>query len=77
MAKSSKALLRVVTGHGIIPRPAWLERLLTALDRDTPVLDLKRISDRQLRDLGLDRSEVLAEMQRTPEWDAPQHWHRA
>lgn len=77
MAQSSKALLRVVTGHGIISRPAWLERLLTAFDRRETVLDLDRISDQQLQDLGLTRAEVKAEMDRRPEWDAPLHWHRA
>lgn len=76
MAKTSKALLRVVTGRGIIPRPAWLERLLTAFDRDQTELDIDRLSDQQLHDIGLDRTEVLNEMRR-PAWDAPLHWYRA
>lgn len=77
MARSSKALLRVVTGHGILPRPAWLERILTAFDRRETVIDLDRISDAQLQDLGLTRGEVRQEMCRPDAWDAPLHWRRA
>lgn len=76
MAHKSTALLRVVTGRGIIPRPAWLERMLTMFDRKPKAIDLSRLSDEQLSDLGLTRDEVDAEMRR-PAWDAPLHWYRS
>ncbi|MCF3972092.1 DUF1127 domain-containing protein [Paracoccus salsus] len=75
MAQKS-ALLRVVTGRGIIPRPNWLERILTAFDTHQTTLRLDSISDAQLRDMGLTRDEVRSEICR-PVWDAPLHWHRA
>lgn len=75
MAQKSKALLRVVTGRGIIPRPGWLERILTAFDSREPEIALDRLSDDQLRDIGLTRAEVEDEMRR-PAWDAPLHWRR-
>lgn len=78
MAQRSKALLRVVTGRGIIPRPAWLERLLTAFDRHQVTPDLDRLTDARLDEIGLSRGEVEAEMRRRPAaWNAPLHWRRA
>ncbi|MBU3029889.1 DUF1127 domain-containing protein [Paracoccus marinaquae] len=75
MAQRSTALLRVVTGRGIIPRPAWLEQLLTLFDRRQKTIALDRLSDSQLQDIGLTRAEVDEEMRR-PAWDAPLHWYR-
>ncbi|WP_411837054.1 DUF1127 domain-containing protein [Paracoccus sp. ME4] len=69
------ALLNVVTGHGILPRPWWLERALTMFDVRRTRIDLSRLSDEQLRDIGLTRDEVIAEMAR-PLWDVPAHWRR-
>lgn len=76
MAQKSNAMLRVVTGQGIIPRPAWLERILTMFDVRKTRIDLSRLSDEQLQDIGLTRDEVEAEINR-PIWDVPPHWrHR-
>ncbi|TGN68288.1 DUF1127 domain-containing protein [Paracoccus gahaiensis] len=38
-------------------------------------LDLDRLTDDQLRDIGLTREDVEAEMNR-PLWDVPAHWRR-
>ncbi|WP_228461180.1 DUF1127 domain-containing protein [Paracoccus liaowanqingii] len=75
MTPNSKALLRVVTGHGILPRPSWIERILTMFDLRRTRLDLDRLTDDQLRDIGLTREDVEAEMNR-PLWDVPAHWRR-
>ncbi|ODT60944.1 MULTISPECIES: DUF1127 domain-containing protein [Paracoccus] len=75
MSARSTALLRVVTGHGIIPRKPWLERLLTMLDVRRTRIDLSRLSDDHLRDIGLTRDDVEAEIAR-PLWDVPRHWRR-
>ncbi|WP_246054848.1 DUF1127 domain-containing protein [Paracoccus gahaiensis] len=75
MTPKSKALLRVVTGHGILPRPSWIERILTMFDVRRTRLDLDRLTDDQLRDIGLTREDVEAEMNR-PLWDVPAHWRR-
>ncbi|WP_265500235.1 DUF1127 domain-containing protein [Paracoccus beibuensis] len=69
------ALLRVVTGHGILPRPNWVERLMTMFDVRRTRIDLSRLSDAQLRDIGLTRDEVEAEIAR-PIWDVPNHWRQ-
>ncbi len=73
---SKSTLLRVVTGHGILLRPNWLERLLTMFDVRRTRLDLSRLSDAQLRDIGLTRDEIAAEIAR-PMWDVPAHWRRS
>lgn len=70
MTTRSSAMLRVVTGHGIVPRTRWLERLLTILDVRRTRIDLARLSDDQLRDIGLTRPQVEAEIAR-PLWDVP------
>ena len=41
----SPTLWRVVTGQGIIPRPRWLERMLTIADRQVPVTDPAQMTD--------------------------------
>lgn len=69
------ALLRVVTGHGILPRPAFVERLLTMFDLRRTRIDLSRLTDAQLADIGLTRDDVLAEMAR-PVWDVPATWRQ-
>lgn len=74
MAKNS-AMLRVVTGNGIIPRSSWAERILTAFDVRKTRIDLSRLTDEQLADVGLTREEVEAELAR-PIWDAPAHWRK-
>lgn len=73
MAHKSNAMLRVVTGQGIIPRPAWLERILTMFDTEKTRIDLSRVSDEQLKDLGLTRADVQAELTK-PEWNVPNYW---
>ncbi|WP_410217637.1 DUF1127 domain-containing protein [Paracoccus sp. (in: a-proteobacteria)] len=75
MRNRSSALLRVVTGQGIIPRPDWLERLLTMFDVRQSRIDLSRLSDSQLRDIGLTRDQVKAEIARRA-WDVPAHWRQ-
>lgn len=75
MAQKSKAMLRVVTGQGIIPRPNWLERILTMFDVRKARIDLSRLSDDQLRDIGLTREDVRAELEK-PLWDVPTHWRQ-
>lgn len=76
MAQKSQAMLRVLTGRGIIPRPTWLERLLTAFDKRPVDIELSSLSDQMLDDIGVTLAEVEAEMRR-PAWDAPLHWRRA
>lgn len=75
MSTRSIALARVVTGHGIIPRAAWLERLLTIFDMRRTRIDLSRLSDAQLDDIGLTRAQVEAELAR-PAWDIPTGWRK-
>lgn len=74
MAQDSTAMLRVVTGNGIIPRPSWLERVLTAFDVRKTRIDLSRLTDDQLRDVGLTREQVEAEIKRKM-WDAPEYFY--
>jgi len=75
MTTRSNALLRVVTGHGIIPRPTWIERLLTLFDLRRTRIDLSRLTDDQLRDIGLTRAQVQKEIE-APLWDVPANWRR-
>ena len=75
MTAKSAALLRVVTGNGLIPRPSWLEYVLTLFDVRKSRIDLDRLTDEQLHDIGLTREDVMAEMAR-PIWDVPRHWRR-
>ncbi len=75
MSSKSPALLRVLTGHGIIPRTPWLERLMTMLDVRRSRIDLDRLSDEHLRDIGLTREDLEAEIAK-PIWDVPRHWRR-
>lgn len=75
MTVRSQALLRVVTGHGIVPRASWLERILTMFDVRRTRIDLSHLSEQHLRDIGLTREDVEAEMNR-PLWDVPAHWRR-
>ncbi|MGZ3216971.1 DUF1127 domain-containing protein [Paracoccus sp. T5] len=75
MTTKSTALLRVVIGRGIVPRPSWIERLLTVFDVQRTRIDLARLGDDQLRDIGLTRDQVEAEIAR-PVWDVPTNWRR-
>lgn len=75
MARNSSPLARVVAGTGILPRPRLLERLLTMFDVRRTRIDLARLSDDQLHDIGLTRDEVRAELDR-PVWDVPLNWRR-
>lgn len=75
MTQRSEAMLRVVTGQGIVPRPNWLERILTMFDMHKSRIDLSRLTDDQLRDVGLTREDVEAELAR-PAWDVPTNWRR-
>jgi uncharacterized protein YjiS (DUF1127 family) len=68
-------MARVVAGTGILPRPRLLERLLTMFDVRRTRIDLARLSDDQLHDIGLTRDEVRAELDR-PIWDVPLNWRR-
>ena len=74
MSTKSTAMLRVVTGQGIVPRPNWLERILTAFDMRKTRIDLSKLDDDQLRDVGLTREQVEAEINR-PIWDAPEYFY--
>lgn len=74
MAQRSAAMLRVVTGQGIVPRPNWLERILTAFDIRKTRIDLSKLTDEQLADVGLSRAQVDAEIQRSM-WDAPEYFY--
>ncbi|WP_299840260.1 DUF1127 domain-containing protein [uncultured Paracoccus sp.] len=74
MAQKSAAMLRVVTGQGIIPRPDWLERILTAFDLRKTRIDLSKLTDEQLRDVGLTREQVDEEVNRSM-WDAPEYFY--
>ncbi|MFN4131198.1 MAG: DUF1127 domain-containing protein [Paracoccaceae bacterium] len=75
MTTRSAAMLRIVTGQGAIPRPGWLERILTMFDVRRTRIDLSRLTDAQLRDVGLTRDDVEAELAR-PAWDVPANWRR-
>ena len=75
MTTRSTAMLRVVTGQGLIPRPRLLERLLTMFDVQRTRIDLSRLDDDRLRDIGLTREQVEAELSR-PVWDVPANWRR-
>lgn len=75
MTTRTNAMLRVVTGQGLIPRPRLLERLLTMFDVQRTRIDLSRLDDDRLRDIGLSREEVEAELSR-PVWDVPANWRR-
>ncbi|WP_378945055.1 DUF1127 domain-containing protein [Paracoccus sp. R86501] len=70
---STTSLARVVTGHGIIPRTRWLERLLTMFDVRRTRIDLSRLTDAQLDDIGLTRDAVEQELARAA-WDIPAGW---
>ena len=69
----SPTLWRVVTGQGIIPRPHWLERLMTGLDRTAPVIDPAQLTDKQLADLGLSRDDILR-FDDAAGWNPPEYW---
>lgn len=75
MSQKSAALLRVVTGNGIVPRPGWVERILTYFDVRKTRIDLSKLTDEQLCDIGLTREDVEDEIKR-PIWDVPSHWRR-
>ena len=75
MTTRTSAMLRVATGQGLIPRPRLLERLLTMFDVQRTRIDLSRLDDERLRDIGLSREEVEAELSR-PVWDMPANWRR-
>lgn len=76
MTTRSTAMLRVVTGQGLIPRPRLLERLLTMFDVQRTRIDLSRLDDDRLRDIGLTREQVEAELS-SPVWDVPANWRRS
>ncbi|MFN3525704.1 MAG: DUF1127 domain-containing protein [Paracoccus sp. (in: a-proteobacteria)] len=75
MTTRPATMLRIITGQGVIPRPNWLERILTMFDVRRTRIDLSRLSDDQLRDVGLTRDQVEAELSR-PAWDVPANWRR-
>lgn len=75
MTQKSSAMLRVMTGNGIIPRPNWIERILTMFDVRKTRVDLSKLTDKQLRDVGLTREDVEAELA-CPVWDVPPNWRR-
>ncbi|WP_170161971.1 DUF1127 domain-containing protein [Paracoccus siganidrum] len=75
MAQKSLAMLPVATGQGIVPRPNWLARVLTMFDVRRTRIELARLDDSQLHDIGLTRDQVQAELER-PVWDVPANWRR-
>ncbi|WP_069300231.1 DUF1127 domain-containing protein [Neptunicoccus sediminis] len=54
-------------------RTGLLRRIKNALRLRRQRLHLLRLTDAQLRDIGLTRTQVEAEARRSP-WDAPSHW---
>ncbi|MFD1882909.1 DUF1127 domain-containing protein [Paracoccus pacificus] len=74
MAQKSSAMLNVAPGRvytGI--RANWLRRILTAVDLRQSRLALARLSDEQLRDVGLTPEQAKAEARRSM-WDVPEHF---
>ena len=69
----SPTLWRVVTGQGIIPRPRWLERMLTIADRQVPVTGPAQMTDKQLADLGLCRDDLVGQAE-VAGWNPPEYW---
>lgn len=68
---------RILTHPLIVLRPSTLKRLfhslLAAAALERSRRNLARLDDHLLRDIGLTRSEAMAEAARAP-WDAPSHW---
>ncbi|MFV0382835.1 DUF1127 domain-containing protein [Paracoccus sp. (in: a-proteobacteria)] len=75
MTAKSTAMLRILTGQGLVPRPGWMERILTMFDLRKTRIDLSRLTDEQLHDIGLTRDEVEEELSRRM-WDVPPNWRR-
>lgn len=75
MSIKTAASLPLVAGHGLSPRPSLGKRIMTMLALRRSRLDLAHLSDDQLRDIGLTRDQVAAEIAR-PVWDVPANWRR-
>lgn len=75
MATRPATMLRIITGQGVIPRPGWLEHVLTLLDVRRTRIDLSRLTDQQLTDIGLTRADVEAELARSA-LAVPAGWRR-
>lgn len=75
MSIKTAASLPLVAGHGLSPRPSLGKRIVTLLTLRRSRLDLAHLSDDQLRDIGLTRDQVAAEIAR-PIWDVPANWRR-
>lgn len=73
MRPPSAALLRVLTGQGILPPPRWLENLLRRIDKRAVRIDPDRISDSDLSAMGVSRAEIRQAMRRQ-DWDPPAYW---
>jgi uncharacterized protein YjiS (DUF1127 family) len=54
-------------------RSGLLARLLAAQRQRRELTALSLLEDRLLDDIGLNRADAMAEVQR-PFWDAPAHW---
>jgi uncharacterized protein YjiS (DUF1127 family) len=55
------------------PRKGLIHRIFLALARHRTRHDLRALDDHMLQDIGLTRTEALAEANR-PIWDAPASW---
>lgn len=55
-------------------KPGLLTRILYAHRLRKERHDLYRLTDAQLRDIGVTRADAEAEARRSA-WDAPSHWH--
>lgn len=75
MSIKTAASLPLVAGLGLSPRPSLGKRIMTMLTLRRSRLDLAHLSDDQLRDIGLTRDQVAAEIAR-PIWDVPANWRR-
>lgn len=75
MSFKTAGSLSLLAGHGLSARPTWGKRILTMLSVRRSRLDLAHLSDEQLRDIGLNRDQVGAEIAR-PIWDVPTNWRR-
>lgn len=75
MTDKSNARPNVTAAYSIAPRSNWIQRIMTMLALHRTRIDLSKLSDEQLSDIGLTRDDVVAELER-PVWDVPPNWRR-